>query len=460
MHGSMVYNFAMDHRDNVMRVFERAVDSVDPYRLVKDSMLLRDKRLIIRSAEDVTETDLSGYSRVFLVAAGKAACPMAVAAKEVLGDWLTEAVIVTKYGHTMPLDGMLLIEAGHPVPDDNSLRAAKAVMSLALQANKDDFFVFLISGGASSLLTLPFSAGGVEAKLGDIRKTTELLLSCGAEIEEINCIRKHLSGIKGGRLAEAVYPAAFVSLILSDVIGDPVSSIASGPTVFDDTSYADAMRIAKKYNIFDRLPESVCRIITDGSEGRIPETPDEGAVCFKKGKNVIIGNNYRALLEAKRAAGELGYDTVILTDSLTGEASQLGVFFSSVAASFNKDRVFKRPVCLIAGGESTVTIRGHGKGGRNQEMALSFALSAVRKGVARDFAFLSGATDGNDGPTDAAGGFITRDCLDIVAKDYKRLESFLADNNSYPALKDIGALLVTGPTNTNVCDIQLLMMDA
>ncbi|MEM5947663.1 glycerate kinase [Spirochaetia bacterium 38H-sp] len=450
----------MKHRENALKIFDRAVEAVNPYSLVKESLLRENNELVFSGIGDNLRVDLSEYERVFLVAVGKAACPMAKAAGEVLSDRLTEAIVVTKYDHLMPIKDLRVIEAAHPIPDNKSQEAARAVIELAEKASEDTLVIFLISGGASSLLALPLSTEYVSLGLEDIKATTSTLLACGARIDEINCIRKHLSAIKGGRLAQAVYPARFVSLILSDVIGDPISSIASGPTVPDESSWQDALDIVDKYSIRNSLPVSVVKLLEAGSRGDIKDTPSGEDECFKNGKSMIIGNNLRALLAAKKEAIHLGYEVMLLTDSIAGEASQLGLFFASLALGYNKDKAFDKPVCFIAGGESTVTIRGRGKGGRNQEIALSFAISLAEKEIYRDFAFLSGATDGNDGPTDAAGGIIDRNVVDFIKKEYTLMSSMLYDNNSYYALQKAGALLITGPTNTNVCDVQILLIDA
>jgi hydroxypyruvate reductase len=393
---------------------------------------------------------------------------MALGLEEILNDRISESVIAVKPGHTENLKYVNMIPAGHPAPDTGSVKAGKAVADLCRQADEKTLIVSLISGGGSALLSVPYTwednEGLHSLTLEDKQETTKALLSCGADIREINCIRKHLSLIKGGRLAALAAPAAVINLILSDVPGDRLDTIASGLFVPDDSTYGEAAGIIEKYSL-DRLrpvrfPTAVIRAIRLGAEGKLGETPKRGDPAFAGVKNILIGSNYGALLAAEEKARGLGYGTLVLSSEITGEAREAAKFYMAVARGVLKhDLAVKKPACIIAGGETTVTLRGSGKGGRNQEMALAFlAEIEADPSFSQGISFLAASTDGNDGPTDAAGAFADTDVLASGRAAGLSVQAYLAENDSYHYFDRLGYLLKTGATNTNVCDIQIMII--
>lgn len=372
-------------------------------------------------------------SRVWVVGAGKATAAMALAAEQVLGARIAGGLINVKDGHTEPLTRIEQNECSHPVPDERGVRGAARIAQIAQQAGPGDLLLSLISGGASALMPLPAPPITLEEK----QAVTRLLLECGAGIHQLNCVRKHISGIKGGRLAALAAPARVLALILSDVIGDDLDVIGSGPTVPDRSTRDDARAILHGFGLWDRLPHSVQKILNDGAE-----TPKPGDALFQNVENVIVGSNRLAAEAAMRKAESLGYQPRLLSTTLQGEAKEVGV------------QLAREQGCVIAGGETTVTIRGTGKGGRNQEMALAAAIELAGQ---PDSLFLSAGTDGTDGPTDAAGAFA--DGMTIARATALGLDAraFLDNNDSYNFFAPLDDLLITGPTGTNVMDLQILL---
>jgi len=357
------------------------------------------------------------------------------------------------------------IEAGHPVPDENSMHAAARILEIADLADEQTLILNLISGGGSALLAAPAKniIEGVETALTleELQETTKLLLGCGAAIEEMNCIRKHLSAIKGGRLAERSSPALQINLLLSDVIGDRLDTIASGPTTHDSTTYRQAHGILRKYDIEGSVPERVLRTIKAGEQGLIPETPKSGASLFGRVKNLIIGNNLVALRAASHEAERLGYNSIALSSRVTGEAREAARVFAAIAKDVKQQQILaKLPACIIWGGETTVTLQGTGRGGRNQEFALSFLMELQEYGAEHEvgITLLAASTDGNDGPTDAAGAFASTGVLSKSAELSLDPLAHLKNNDSYTFFEKTGHLLRTGPTNTNVCDLQIALV--
>jgi hydroxypyruvate reductase len=452
-----------NYREDLTAIFKAAVQRVDPEAMLLDQCSLNGDIFTVTLPGQKAEYDLSVYNRILVIGAGKATARMAKAIEALLGDHITDGLISVKYGHTEDLKTIRTIEAGHPVPDDNSFRAATEILEFANSADEKTLMINLISGGGSALLCRPFSGGGIDLSLAEKQETTKLLLECGAEIAEINSIRKHLSGIKGGRLAEAIYPAKALNLILSDVIGDRLDSIASGLTVPDGSTFEDASRIIGKYKLEDRLPAAVWKLIAKGASGEVSETPKAGSEVFSKVENILIGSNLAALRSAQEAALELGYNTQVLSSQITGEASETAKFYLGIGRDIQRDLgMLSRPACIIAGGETTVTIKGSGLGGRNQEMALAF-LNELKdqpdqgSDVPR-IIFLSGGTDGNDGPTDAAGAFASLEIAAAGADSGLSIQDYLDNNDSYNYFKQTDGLLLTGPTNTNVCDVQIMLV--
>ena len=451
-------------RKDLAAIFQAAVRRVDPYKMILDRMTVKKNVLSIKTDGETLTWDLKNYNRIVVLGAGKATAKMALAVEEILGDRISEGVIAVKPGHTEKLKRIKMIEASHPVPDQGSVDAGKTIAKLCKEADRKTLILNLISGGGSALLSFPYGgdekAGAPALTLEDKQATTKALLACGATIQEINCFRKHLSSIKGGRLAQLMAPAESISLILSDVVGDRLDSIASGLTAPDNSTYAEAMTLIKKYDIAGKLPTKALKILELGAAGKIPETPKKGDPLFKKVKNILIGSNYGALLAAEKKAKELGYKTVVLSSEVVGEAREVAKFYIGVGRDVLKhDLVAKKPACIIAGGETTVTLKGSGKGGRNQEMALSF-LQEIESNPegSEGIHFLAASTDGNDGPTDAAGAFADLKILGEGKKAGLSILDYLARNDSYHYFDKIGFLHKPGPTNTNVCDVQIVIV--
>ncbi len=435
-------------------IYRAGVAEVDPAGLILSRLKKDGRTLVVRGQDTDTAEDLSGYKQIVVLGVGKASARMASAMENILADELSQGFILTKYGHSLPLRKMDVMEAGHPVPDENSLKGAGVITRLAGAADVDTLIINLVSGGGSSLLCLP--ADGI--RLEDKQQTTRALLASGAAIDEMNCVRKHLSRIKGGGLAKIAFPARLLTLILSDVLGDRLDTIASGMTVPDPTTFQDALSVVRKYTLEGGLPPSVINHLLRGAKGDVPETPKADNPAFSNSVNILLGNNTLACNAACRAARELGYDARILATTLAGQASEAGGSFAQLAYNIASGRSgHAKPVALIAGGETTVTVRGKGKGGRNQQMALAFAGELHRiMPAARNIFFLSAGTDGSDGPTDAAGAFVTPELMERMKELAGRAESCLADNDAYPFFQETGCLFRTGPTYTNVCDIQIL----
>ncbi|WP_394295145.1 glycerate kinase type-2 family protein [Thermococcus onnurineus] len=414
-----------------------ALKAADPYMAVKNSFGFDGEWLIVK------EEKFRVSGKIYLLAFGKAACAMAKAAYEVLGEKIAEGLIVTKYGYAANCvddSKITVIEAGHPVPDENSMRGALAGVELAEKVGEEDLLLVLISGGGSALFTLPEDGISLDDKI----QTNELLLKSGAKIYEINTVRKHISKVKGGKLAKLV-KGTVVSLILSDVVGDPLEAIASGPTVSDPTTFEDAHRVLRLYGVWDKLPESVRKHIEKGLRGEAEETLKED---LPNVHNFIVGSGAIACEAAKRKAEELGFNAHILTTTLEGKAREVALAIGSLIQEIaSRNRPFERPAVLIAGGEWTVTIEGEaGLGGPNQE----FALSIARKIAGLNAVVLALDTDGTDGPTDASGGIVDGSTLENLKTAGIGVEEVLKKHDVYRALEKVGALLKTGPTGTNV----------
>lgn len=428
-------------------IFTEAVKAADPYFCVKNFLEIKNDIICI----DNKKYPLKEYDKVYIIGGGKASARMALAAEEILGSYITGGWINTKDGHSIGLKRITVHECSHPVPDERGIYGASEIIDILSESDKKSIVICLLSGGGSALMPAP--ANGIT--LSEKQEVTRLLLSCGADISEINAVRKHLSVLKGGGMARLAYPAKLHVLILSDVIGDKLDVIASGPAVVDTSDFNDCIDICEKYGIVDSLPVGVLKRFRDGIKGVISETAKSSDSFLSCAENTIIGNNRISVETAAKKSVESGYNTYILSTVFDGEASELGKFYGAVASEIEKSgNPVKKPACIIGGGETTVTIKGKGKGGRNQEAALS---AAVYLDSLNDTVFLSGGTDGTDGPTDAAGGIV--DCGTVKAGSEKGLNiyRYLKNNDSYNFLKETGGLLVTGPTGTNVMDIQILL---
>ncbi len=396
--------------------------------------------------------DQSPRGRVLVVGAGKASGAMAAAAEEALGDRVADGVVAVKDGHLAPTRRVRLLEAGHPVPDRRGAEAARAIRDLASTASADDLVLVLVSGGGSALTPAPAPPITLEEK----QSLTRLLLRAGANINQLNAVRKHCSTLKGGQLARAAAPARVQALLLSDVIGDALDVIASGPTAPDASTFAEAMGILARFDIRDQVAPSIVARLQQGMLGAIPETPKPGDPLFERVGNLVIGNNALVVDAAAAAARELGLVPHVLTRSLEGEAREVGRRFAAMARDIREGRgPVAPPCCVIAGGETTVTVRGQGSGGRCQELALAAAIEL--EGVP-GVVVLAAGTDGSDGPTTAAGGVGDGRSVRRARAAGVDLSAHLADNSSHAALEALGDLLVTGPTNTNLLDLYLIVV--
>jgi len=435
-------------------IFGKAVSAVNPFEALKKSLHIQNNVLTIQVfGNPAGSFDLTAFQRVFLVGTGKASASMAQAIEEIFVGRLTSGVITTKTGHGLPLKKTEVIEAGHPLPDQKGMEGAKKIQSLLKESGEKDLVLFLISGGGSALLPLPVDGISLEEK----QKTTQLLLDCGADIIEINAIRKHISQTKGGWLARWAYPSTVLTFILSDVVGDPLDSIASGPTVPDTSTFGEAWEILEKYDIAQKVPASVRNHLLSGKERKIEETPKPGDVVFNKIHNILIGSNILALRAAEKEASSLGFNTIILSSSIVGETREAARFHGALAKEvISTGHPIQRPACILSGGETTVTIRGSGQGGRNQEFALAGALeiNGLEKAV-----LLSGGTDGTDGPTDAAGAIADHRTIARAKQMDMDPMKYLDNNDSYSFFKNLSDLLITGPTRTNVMDVRMVLID-
>lgn len=450
----------MTETQQLESIFRAALLRVDPYRMLMDHVTLVDERLVVSFDGYRHEEDLSRFNRILILGAGKASARMALAMEHILGDRLSKGLVVVKYGHGEALGYTDVAEAAHPTPDSNGVKAARRLAGLAAGADKHCLVIALISGGGSALLPSPMICDEVTLTLEDKQATTAALLACGADIHQINCLRKHLSGLKGGRLLSLLAPARSLNFILSDVVGDRLDSIASGLTAPDPTSFADCLALVESYNLRDKLPPSVILALTSGAAGRISETLKPGDPALALTTNILIGTNHTALRAACDKATALGYGVVPLTCSLTGEAREAAKILFGIARDVrDHEMLAKRPACIIAGGETVVSLTGNGKGGRNQELALAFLMEMAKDPNRGDgITFLSASTDGSDGPTDAAGAFASPHLLAEAHRLGLSLNAYLRDNDSYHAFQQLGGLLKTGPTMTNVCDLQIALV--
>ena len=435
-------------RQDARIIFEAGLEAADP--MVSIPRHLRVDGQILYAGRGVY--DLTNYKNLYVIGAGKAAAKMALAVEELLGERISGGIVIVKRGHTVPLRKLEIVEAGHPIPDQTGVNATETIVGLLRRTLKTDLILCLISGGASALLACP----GAGLSLQDKQQTTQTLLNCGAKIHEINAIRKHISKVKGGRLAKLAYPATVVSLMLSDVIGDSVDIIGSGPTAPDSSTFSDCLSIIERYGVGEMIPGAVRRFLQKGAAGEAAETPKSADPIFDKVQNLIVGNNQSALSAAKERAGALGYHALVLSSSVEGEAKTVAIDHAAMAKDIlaGRGRVH-RPACIISGGETTVTIEGDGLGGRNQEFALAVAveIDGVEGVVA-----LSGGTDGTDGLTEAAGAIVDGTTLQRAREEGLDARDYLRRNDSYSLLRTVGDLLVTGPTLTNVMDLQLVLV--
>jgi hydroxypyruvate reductase len=436
-----------EYQKELRSILDAALAAVAPdgalarhVRVHGDQLLVDDKKYAL------------GSGRLLVVGAGKGAAPMAAALEELLGERITQGQIIVKEGHGLPLKHIRIVEASHPMPDERGERATHEMLNLAHSAQKGDLVICLVTGGASALT--PALAEGIT--LDDMRRTTELLLKCGAIIHEMNAVRKHLSAYTGGRLVTAAAPAPVVALLVSDVVGDNLDVIGSGPTVPDASTFAQCLEIVERFGIKAQLPGPVLQRLTDGAAGRIAETPKADDPIFAQVQTELIATNKQALDAAADAAKKLGYIPRILTTTLTGDSRTRAIELTEQACqAADALKPGDAPLCLLFGGETTLNVRGTGMGGRNQEMAIVAAQRLRgRRGIAAVFA----DTDGTDGPTDAAGGFASGSTIDAAAKLGLDPQPYLDNNDCYNFLEKCGHLLVTGPTLTNVTGLGIFLI--
>lgn len=443
-----------DLRARALDIFLATLDAAHPHQLIQDALHLQGTTLEARGLNDEqVSVDLADLGRVVAVGAGKAAAPMVQALEELLQDRLEGGVISVKYGHTVPLERVELREAGHPVPDAEGIAATGEILELLEGLGERDLAFVLISGGGSALLeTYP---EGVS--LEDAQEMVNVLLECGAPIHKINIVRKHLSRVKGGQLARAARPARVIALVLSDVIGDPLPSIASGPTVPDPSTFDEALEVLEKYEALERIPAPIRRHLEAGAAGQVPETPKPGEEGWERCHTLLVGNNRRAVETAADRARSLGLTPRVLTVEMEGEAAEAGRDLARLGRrALETGEPAEPPCCLISGGETTVTLpEEHGQGGRNQELALAAAMGLQgHEGIV----VLSGGTDGTDGPTDAAGAVVDGSTVSRGREQGKEAADHLGRHDAYPYLDSVDDLIRTGPTMTNVMDIVLVLV--
>jgi hydroxypyruvate reductase len=440
-------------------IFRAAVRRADPRALLRAALRVGPRRLRVRASGQEGSWDLREFRRILVLGFGKASAGMAEVAEELLGERISEGLVAANSGPARPLRRVRVVVTAHPLPDARSEQAAREMLALARRADERTLVLVLASGGGSALAAVPWEGGGRALSLEDKRGVTRELLACGADIREINAVRRHLSAFKGGRLAEALSGAAVLTLVLSDVVGDELSSIASGPTVPDPTTWADALGVIERYRLAERIAPAALAALRDGAAGRLPDTPKPGDPVFRRVRCFLVGSNREAALAARRRARQLGYRACYLGSRFTGEARELARAWLGLGLDCAAHGTpVSAPACLLGGGESTVTLRGGGRGGRNQEAALPFllGLSRAEEALARRLVFLAAGTDGNDGPTDAAGAFADLQLLERARAAALDLRAHLEDNDSHGFFQAVDGLLRTGPTGTNVCDLWLL----
>lgn len=435
-------------KENLLRIFTAAIDAVKPGEALLSHMKI-DGHMLHVNGKDY---DLR-RGRIRAIGAGKGAASLASALESLPGLKIDEGAIVIKDGHGLPLENFEQIEASHPEPNERGLFGAEKLLEIAGRSRPDDLLIVLLTGGASALLPAPANSLNLEA----VKQVTSALLASGASIHEINSVRKHLSRISGGQLARAANGAQIIGIIVSDVIGDDLDVIASGPTAPDTSTFADCIRIVEKYGLDGKIPEAALQILKDGAEGKLPETPKPGDAIFANTNNVIVASNQIALHAAAREAESLGYTVNLWNEPMSGDAEEMARRLIDEAKEAGRHlEKGDKDICMLAGGETTVVLRGKGKGGRNQQMAL---VAAIELMDSDNINCLFAGTDGTDGPTDAAGGFASCESASSmggVAKARKEL----AENNSYYVLEKSGDLLKTGPTLTNVMDIAILLISS
>lgn len=434
--------------DRILKtLIQNGLKAADPGKSMKQEIIRKDNQLCVNMAH----YDLSQFQRVICVGAGKASAHMARTLEQILGNYLEGGMVIVKDGYEAPTKKIQVIEAGHPLPDSRGVRATKNILTISGSLTKHDLLIVLLSGGASSLLCAP----APNLTLTDTRKITKGLLQSGATIHELNTVRKHLSAIKGGQLAKTT-KAQILTIIVSDVMGDDLATIGSGPTVPDPSTFQDAQAILEQYQIWNNAPEKVRTHLEQGIDGHLPETWKSRRQHSPRNRSIILANNQTAINGISLAAKRLGLRLSILDSPFQGEAKDLGSILGAMAKDIREfGNPIRPPACLIAGGEPTVTVTGKGKGGRAQETVLA----AAQEIAGLHNVFVAGfGTDGTDGPTDVAGALVDGLTLEQAAKKGIDISQFLNNHDSYNFFKKVGGHIITGPTRTNVNDIYLVLV--
>ncbi|RMF58953.1 MAG: glycerate kinase [Calditrichaeota bacterium] len=436
----------MNLKQDALELLTVALMAVNPKRLLP-ALITRDaNHLRIKNIEITLEDD----TNLYVIGFGKASGTMAEAIENILADRITGGIVIVPDNYTGKTVKICQREAGHPFPDERGLKATEEILQLLSQAQDSDLVICLISGGGSALLEKLPSTITLEM----LREVTEIMLNSGATIEEVNTIRKNLSLVKGGKLATYIHPARCLSLILSDVIDDPLDVIASGPTAPDSTTLNDVREILKRYQLDTRFPEPVLTVLEKGLAGT-PLQPDDPV--FEKVSNIIVGNNLLALRAAEVKARQKGYQPMILGNRICGESREVARVIAEVMKEIVESEFpIQPPACVIFGGETTVTVEGSGLGGRNQELVLAALIEL--KEVDFPFVLLSCGSDGRDGPTDAAGAIITEKSWENALLAGLNPQSYLQNNDAYHFFERIDGLIKTGPTGTNVMDIGIVLL--
>jgi glycerate 2-kinase len=438
----------MDPRELTEAIFLSGIESVLPENLIAGQMRLKDNYLLVGSLRFL----LKDTGKIYVIGAGKASGLMAAEVERLLGDRIAEGHISVKYGHACRLKYIKVTEAGHPVPDLNGYSATRDMLRIAGKASHNDLVLCLISGGGSALLA-DFPEGSSPEEMALL---SQLLINSGASITEINTIRKHLSRVKGGQLAKVIYPGTVISLILSDVVGDPIDAIASGPTTPDPTTFDQALGVLRKYDLAGRVPAGILKYLEEGEQGNKNETPKNGDPVFKKTFNIVIGSNRSALEAGRKKAGELDLNSFIIDDRLQGDIRGVAIRIVETSLKYQNDKRVRKPACLLFGGEPTLKMTGSGSGGRSQHLALMCGLLLRDK---PGITLLVAGTDGNDGPTDAAGAVVDSETAgDALAKGFDP-EKYLGEFDSYNFFKNAGGHIITGPTGTNVMDMMVVIIE-
>lgn len=436
------------NREHALEIFREALEAANPKRCMLEHVNLSGDVLSV----DGRKYNLREYESVFAIAFGKAASSMGKALEELLGDRITDGIVVSNSPPNLTFSRMRFYLSSHPIPDERSLAAATEVIRLLDRTGEKDLVVFLISGGGSAMLAMP----ALGLSLEDKRRVTEMLLISGVDTHGLNAVRKHISRIKGGGLLKKALPSQVITLVLSDVVGDRLDVIASGPTVPDATTFEDAWRVIEALRLEHRIPPQVVVHLEEGRRGRIPETLKEGEFDPNKVQTVIVGSNFKSLIAAEKMANRFGYNTLLLSSQITGEAREVAKVIASIAFDIERfDIPVRKPACLIFGGETTVTVTGTGKGGRNTETALAFSMEIMGHPIVGLFC----GTDGIDGLTDAAGAICDGRTRERAREMNISARERLAQNDSYTFFERLGDLVKTGTTGTNVMDIGLVILE-